>query len=83
MTDDIKYKLIKSCARMHDVQRVRGCNKIKHTHKHIHGESEEDGVSKNHPPILETPPTPPPRGCLAELKSRPGRVSCEGQCVLH
>ena len=44
MTDDIKYKLIKSCARMHDVQRVRGCNKIKHTHTCIHGESEEDGV---------------------------------------
>ena len=47
MTDNIKYKLTKRCARMHVVQRVRGCagaTKQKNTHMHMHGESEEDGV---------------------------------------
>ena len=44
MTDNIKYKVIKRCGRMHVVQRVRGCDKIKNTHMCIHGESEEDGV---------------------------------------
>ena len=61
-----------------------GVTKIKNTHLHIHGESKEDGVSKTtHPLWKHHPLTPPPRGRLAELKSRPGRVSCERQCVLH
>ena len=29
MTDNFKYKLIKRSARMHVVQRVRGCDKTK------------------------------------------------------
>ena len=35
MTDNFKYKFIKRSARMHVVQRVRGCDKSqKHTHVH-------------------------------------------------
>ena len=70
MTDDIKYKLIKSCARMHDVQRVRGCNKIKHTHTSTYMEKvKKTACPKTTHPFWKHHPPHPLGGVWQSLKA--------------